>query len=374
MEDQSRIYQQHAADDVREMLRDYQNKRRKEKRFVLIFTLFPALWSLKDRFFYRLFLVSLPFPTTKFDRDRARWLELASWQSLLKVTESRYKWFSFAFPISLASSYVLPAASRLGIHVAGSIILNILAYLFLYLLLWACPRAIRANLANLAVPSTWRPASKIDTIKGFLADTLRKEIVTRRLTAGDLPNLNHALEEEALAHEIARTGKPWLYVGLDQTAMNLVREVGMAAAKARGGIAYEHLIDRKVGKWKKSEDVAKRVYLRGERGPILYRALIDPLSVEVEIEAFKKDADLSIAFSRLGRNFYPDRRVEYLIDGYDLFVDERSADTVLNIVARNESCKKPWFRLAAWLLVFLILVLNIYQGWQALQRIIAVLT
>ena len=70
--------------------------------------------------------------------------------------------------------------------------------------------------------------------RDILANTLRKEIVTIRLTAGDLPNLNDALEEEALAHEIARTGKPWLYVGLDQTAMNLVREVRMAAAKAAG--------------------------------------------------------------------------------------------------------------------------------------------
>ena len=96
--------------------------------------------------------------------------------------------------------------------------------------------------------------------------------------------------------------------------------------------------------------------------------------MEVEIEGFKADADLSVAFSRLGTNFYPDRRVEYLVDGYNLFVDERSADTVLDIVSRNESCKKRWFRLAAWLLVFLILVLNIYQGWQALQRMIAVLT
>ena len=57
-----------------------------------------------------------------------------------------------------------------------------------------------------------------------------------------------------------------------------------------------------------------------------------------------------------GQNFYfvnPDHRIEYFVDGYDLFVDERSADVVLEIVSRNESCKKPARRLVAWFLVFL---------------------
>jgi hypothetical protein len=64
--------------------------------------------------------------------------------------------------------------------------------------------------------------------------------------------------------------------------------------------------------------------------------------------------------------------------GYEGFVDERSAVAVLNIVSRNESCKKPGFRVAAWFLVFLTfsvsLVLSGYQLWQAAQRISALST
>jgi hypothetical protein len=132
-----------------------------------------------------------------------------------------------------------------------------------------------------------------------------------------LPNLNHALEEKALADQFATTGKPWPYEGLDETAMNLVRELGMAAAKARGGVAYERLNERgRSREWEVSERLAESVCLRAERGPILYMAQINSSLAEVDIQGFRKDTDLSIEFSRLGRNFSlvdPDYRVVYLL-------------------------------------------------------------
>jgi hypothetical protein len=107
----------------------------------------------------------------------------------------------------------------------------------------------------------------------------------------------------------------------------------------------------------------------------LYGAQIDVL--QEDIQGFNKDTDLSIEYHRLGRNFRlvdPDRRVEYFVEGYEDFVDDRSADTVLEIVSRNESCERPGVRVAAWVLVFLLFVLGVYQLWQAAQRISAVLT
>jgi hypothetical protein len=101
----------------------------------------------------------------------------------------------------------------------------------------------------------------------------------------------------------------------------------MATAKARGGIAYERRNERgPLREWEVSEDVAGQVCLRAERGPILYMAQTDTLLAEHDIQGFKKGTDLSTEFSRLGRNSYlvnPDHRVEYFVDGYDLFVDER---------------------------------------------------
>jgi hypothetical protein len=53
--------------------------------------------------------------------------------------------------------------------------------------------------------------------------------------------------------------------------MNLVRDLGMAAAKARGGIAYERLEKRsRLGEWELSEDAAERVAFSVERSPIFY--------------------------------------------------------------------------------------------------------
>jgi hypothetical protein len=382
-----------SSEEVGDMLKTYQKRRRKEKLTYLTLKLFPAIWCFDNRFFSAFLPFSsafLPFSITRltpsFERDRIRWLDRASWQSLLRVTEGKFKWVrragALAPPAILAFSYSLEAASGLGMrfhlrfHLPISIIITIIFYSILYLLLRACPRAIRANISN--QKSTWLPVSKIDSIKSFVADTLKKEIVTIRLTARDLPHLNHALEEEVLTDHFATTGKPWPYEGLDQRAMNLVRELGTAAAKARGGIAYERRNERRrLGKWEVSKDVAERVYLAGERGPILYMAQIDPLSTEVDIQGFREDTDLSIEFTRLGRNFYlvdPDRRVEYFVNGYDLFVDERSADTVLEVVSRNESCKKPGFRVAAWFLLFLIFVISVYQLWQAFQRVSDFLT
>src|SRR5262249_14437102 len=150
---------------------------------------------------------------------------------------------------------------------------------------------------------------------------LQQELITIPLTQADLPNLKHALEEKVLAHHFATTGKPWPYEGLDETAMRLVRELGMAAAKARGGKAYERLNERgRLREWEVCERVAEYVVLRAERGPILYGAQIDPLLAEVDIQDLNKDTDLAIEFHRLGRNFgsvYPHFRVEYFIGGYD---------------------------------------------------------
>jgi len=305
---------------------------------------------------------------------------------LLRVTEGKFTWLPLAPLALLAFSYVLEAASRLGIRfdLKWNIVLMGINFILLFILyLWLrafCPPAVRANISN--QNKKWRPVSKIDTIELFLANTLQREIVTIPLTEADLPNLNHALEEEVLAHHFATTGKPWPYEGLDETAIKLVRELGMAAAKARGGIAYERRNERgRLREWEVSERVAEYVILRAERGPILYMAQIDTLLAQHDIQGFKKDTDLSIEFSRLGRNFYlvnPDRRVEHFVDGYDLFVDERSADAVLEIVSRNESCRRRGLRIAAWFLVFLTfaltLVLGTYQLWQAAQRISALFT
>jgi hypothetical protein len=393
MEDQSRPDPEEYSkflrsdDQIVEMRRAYQKRIRKETRIYLTLKFFPAIWCFENRFFED--IPQLPrfgFSLPRFKRDCTRWLDRSSWQSLLRVTEGKFKWLPFAPPIILAFSYVLEAASRLGIRFDlkwNIVLMGINIILLCILSLWLrtfCPAAVRANIAS--QNKKWRPLSKIDTIKRFLANTLQQELITIPLTEADLPNLNHALEENVLTHHFATTGKPWPYEGLDEPAMRVVRELGMAAVKARGGKAYERLIERRrLGEWELSERVAEYVVFRAERGPILYKAQINPLLAEVEIQGLKKDTDLAIEFSRLGRNFglvNPDFRVEYFVDGYALFVDERSADAVLEVVSRNESCKRRGLRIAAWFLVFLTfalsLVLGIYQLWQALQRISTLLT
>ena len=394
MEDQSRPDPEEYSkfllsdDQIVEMRRAYQKRIKKETLIYLTLKFFPAIWCFENRFFED--IPQLPrfgFSLPRFKRDRTRWLDRSSWQSLLRVTDGKFKWLPWAPLAILVSSYLLEAASRLSIRfdlkwkfdLKWNIVLmvtNIILLFILYLWLRAfCPPAVRANIAT--QNKKWRPVSKIDTITLFLANTLQQEIVTIPLTEADLPNLNHALEEEVLADHFATTGKPWPYEGLDETAIKLVRELGMAAAKARGGIAYEHRNERgRLGEWEVSERVAEYVTLRAERGPILYSAQIDTLLAEHDIQDFKKGTDISVEFSRLGRNFYlvnPDHRIEYFVDGYDLFVDERSADLVLEIVSRNESCKRRGLRMAARFLVFstfaLSLILGTYQLWQAAQRI-----
>jgi hypothetical protein len=44
-----------------------------------------------------------------------------------------------------------------------------------------------------------------------------------------------------IPHSISSTGKPWPYQGLNQDGMRFIRELGIAAAKAREGRPYESL-------------------------------------------------------------------------------------------------------------------------------------
>src|SRR5258708_4723618 len=64
----------------------------------------------------------IPHPSSGFHQGartlaaRTRWLDRSTWQSLLRVTESKFEWLPFAFPAILAFSYALEAASRLGMR------------------------------------------------------------------------------------------------------------------------------------------------------------------------------------------------------------------------------------------------------------------
>jgi hypothetical protein len=73
---------------------------------------------------------------------------------LLRVTEGKFKWLPLAPPAILVFSYVLEAASRLGMRfeLKWNIVLmgiNIILLFILYLWLLAfCPAAVRANIAT----------------------------------------------------------------------------------------------------------------------------------------------------------------------------------------------------------------------------------
>jgi hypothetical protein len=288
-------------------------------------------------------------------------MERSSWQNI-SIWYSRFAYFQCALSLLVLVSWLIKDSQKIGIVVnpPKSIIWLLLAcaaYLLLRLLFLArCPAAIQAQIVERKRKSYM--VSKRDMIRKWLHDSLCSEVQAVDLTLSDVEKITHELEREVLQPLLSTSHKRWRYEGLNQNALRYIREIGAAVAAAREGKFYQNF-DQNTHWWVHENDTNVPYVVSAETAPILYTCHVYSQNSFASIEGFRDDVDLAIQFTKHGRNFEPpdpDDRVEYFIEGLDDLVTEKTSDTILDVVAQHESCRRVWSRVMGWLLIGTILL------------------
>jgi hypothetical protein len=307
----------------------------------------PLVWSIDDKY-YR--VINRRDWNRNLDILRTKWMGRTSWQSLVKISAGNlFKPLKYFPPILIMLSYLLELFAVVGEKVQISLNfydLGLVWILYMVVLgcIWAfCPAPVRAQLKHLH--GDWHPVDRLDCLREMGHAALRDEVEKVSIRLDDLPHLTH-LERSVLFAMFQQFGKVHPYCGLNLPGTELIREIAVAITGVRGGNVYE------------STDKGKNWCLVTGKTKLSWHSNVPTLygcnifrRKSYGISDFKENTDIGLYFYVAGRNMLPPgrgRMVENFVSGFDDVFEDRSIDRVLDILAKNASCKRPSIRIMLW--------------------------
>lgn len=313
-----------------------------------------------------------------FNNRRTRWMSRTSWQALTSATRSKlFKPLAYFPATLLLFSYVMQLSDKVGLKlpIPPRMLYTGGAYLFyavlLLLIYFSRPAVIAAKLEH--IQNKWNPVDRMALIRGWGYSALQDEIAVVKINWRDLPYLEEN-EKEVIVHLIKISGKPYPYYGLKLSGTELIRELAAAAAKSRMGKVHENFTSKNT--WQ---------IINGRTDVVVYSNAPKLYECEVfsrnwrDVPDFSDDIDIGLLFWVAGRNMAePTTKVNIVsefVHGVGELFERSSVDSVLDILAQNASCKRPFMRAFLWILlsisVILFTIATFIQFQAAFSRILA---